>query len=46
MTESESPACVRMFQAEARLVATLHHQNIVSFFDLAADRGTWWMRSS
>jgi serine/threonine protein kinase len=39
---AESEDFIRMFLAEARLAATLHHPNIVQVYDIGEQRGTYF----
>ncbi|MCA9706664.1 MAG: serine/threonine protein kinase [Myxococcales bacterium] len=39
---AESEAFIRMFLAEARLAATLHHPNIVQVYDIGEDDGAYF----
>jgi serine/threonine protein kinase len=39
---AESEDFIRMFLAEARLAATLHHPNIVQVYDIGEERGTYF----
>ena len=42
--DARDPSWVRMFQAEARLVAMLAHPNVVSLVDFGVEgEGEWWM---
>ncbi len=42
-TDGADASWTAMFQREARLVALLHHPNIVKLFDFGQERGKWWM---
>ncbi len=39
---AENDSFIRMFLAEARLAATLHHPNIVQVYDIGEDQGTYF----